>query len=471
MPTFHGQTVDVSEGFEGAFPNTGWTETDASGKLSQSATAVFEGTNGMLYDYTGAADAYLTYDTGADRTSLSLGCWFRMPAYAAFGGLGIIVSVLNTATDQVLRICAGRNAGDNSYQIAVRANNGTFSTAIGLSPSTWYWLTAKLVNGGNLSLNVYDTSQTLVGAQTVACGAFSGRTVIVGAYSGFAAAANTYWDDIVIDYTAAAFPLLGWATGVTGTGAVTAEPATASASGSPVASGAAAPSAPAATVSGAGTPTITGTAAPSAPAATADGTGTPRLTGGSEGEAPPADVDGEGTPVIAGTGSVSAQPASVAASGWPVATGTASVSDAPATAAAAGTPVITGSGAATAAPADVSGSGAEPGPITGDGAVSAPPATVDASGTPIVAGSGTAQAPAPTAAGAGTPVSVGQGAVSSEPGSGVGSGTPVISGTAAVTAPAASVQASEEAQPVYDVIVAAAVRTSRTGVTAVRSGY
>lgn len=213
MPTFHGQTVDVAEGFEGTFPNTGWTETDASGKLSQSATATFEGTYGMLYDPTGAADACVSYDTGADRASLSLGFWFWMPTYTGWGGLGIMTSVRNAATDEVLRICAGRNAGSSAYEIAVRSNAGTFSTVIGIAPSTWYWVTAKLVNGGNLTLSVYDTSHVLVGTQTVACGSFSGRHVSVGAYSAFVATANAYWDDIVIDYTAAAFPLLGWDAG------------------------------------------------------------------------------------------------------------------------------------------------------------------------------------------------------------------------------------------------------------------
>lgn len=214
MPTFYGQTVDVAEDFEGSYPNSGWSETDASGKLSQSATAVYEGTNGMLYDYTGAADAYITYDTGADRTALSVGFWFRMPAYTAWAGLGLIMSVRSSgAEDQVIRLSAGRNSGTNAYEIAARANGGSFTTAIGLAASTWYWVTVKLVNGGDISLSVYNTAETLIATQTVACGAFSGRYVSVGAYSAFSATANAYWDNIVIDYTTAAFPLLGWATG------------------------------------------------------------------------------------------------------------------------------------------------------------------------------------------------------------------------------------------------------------------
>lgn len=216
-----------------------------------------------------------------------------------------------------------------------------------------------------------------------------------------------------------AFGDLG-ASGVTGTGALTAAPATASGSGALSLTGAGslvasvATLAAAATValtgtgsldaqpaslSGAATVTATGTGSPTAAPAALGGAGALSLTGTGTLTATPAALDGSGTLTLTGTGALTATPATLSGSGNVGSTiaGTGTLTAAPATLTGAGTLALTGTGSLTAAPAALTGTGTVLAPVTGSGDLAASPAILAGTGVIVIDGSGQLTAPAATA--------------------------------------------------------------------------
>lgn len=232
--------------------------------------------------------------------------------------------------------------------------------------------------------------------------------------------------------TVAAFPYA--ASGVTGTAAAEAPPATASVSGTPIVAGSAAATAAAADVDAAGTPAISGAAAAQAPTAAADAAGAPIVSGSGDTDAPAATAAAQGTPVVTGTADASAPPATADANDQQDAIGTVDASAPAASASASGTPVIVGSAAGEA-----------------------PAAAADASGAPVVAGQVAADAPAADAQVLGTVVVPGAIAADAPAASASAAGTPVIAGSVSAVAPAATVDADEVVPAIPDVVVAGTV--------------
>jgi hypothetical protein len=219
MATYQGQTVDVYEDFEDAL-GAGWTETDVNSVLNPNDSAAkYAGTNGMSWDPTGAYAAQVVYDTGSNRSSVSLGYWFRLPTQAIWEYGGVSPFIMDDGASENCRLYfGGTGASPQVYNARLRNNVGTYSSEIIIPASNvWYWITIQMVQNGNLSLSIYNASQAQVGSTvTVAAGNLTFRTFRLQS-SSLVSTIPTYWDDFILDYTDATFPLLGWSVAGAGT--------------------------------------------------------------------------------------------------------------------------------------------------------------------------------------------------------------------------------------------------------------
>lgn len=216
MPTFHGQTVDLWEDFEDAL-GAGWTAADPDTNLSLAAGAAYAGAQGFRMDQNGASGtpdaAYESYNTGAERTDLSVGFWYRGPAYTGDPENAIIFNWGNS-NGGTTNVRAYWRKASGVYRLAIRGT--AFSTGVTVSTATWYWVTIDLNKNGTCTLRVYDTTGTQVGSDdTCTANNSACNYLIVGATSVGARDENVNhdWDDFVADWTDATWPLLGWDTG------------------------------------------------------------------------------------------------------------------------------------------------------------------------------------------------------------------------------------------------------------------
>lgn len=219
MATYQGQTVDVYEDFEDS-TQTGWTKTDGSGVLTTYGAAAAQypgstGSGGMLWDAAGNHAANLQYASGSNNSSMSFGFWYYMPAQAAWEGRNYAFCAYDVAVNEVYKLYIGGNADSPiTYSAIIRNTAGDWSTAITLpSADTWYWLTGQAVQNGDMSISVYNTSNTQVGVtRTTTTGNFATREYRL-AGNNPVTAGDVYWDDFCLDITDATFPLLGWTVG------------------------------------------------------------------------------------------------------------------------------------------------------------------------------------------------------------------------------------------------------------------
>src|SRR5262249_53920685 len=104
------------------------------------------------------------------------------------------------------------NGGGGVYALNIEASkSGTHhSPNIVITPGATYWCVLKAdYVGGTAYLNVYDTQQTLVGAvtTTMTTGEDVNEISIGNGEFGTASGATSYFENMVIDYTQAVFPL------------------------------------------------------------------------------------------------------------------------------------------------------------------------------------------------------------------------------------------------------------------------
>ena len=161
------------------------------------------GTRGLRYDVS-QTSRYAAYNWSTTSSSVSVGFFYKITVsdtnyYSVFninGQTGLDYAVLNIH-DGAMRLEVGS-------QIS--------SAPISISPDTWYWVTMQYNAGGTHHLQVYDTTNwTLIGDISNGAtgndspgGISMGRT---GSETGYPSA-YWYYDNIVVDYVTAKFPIV-----------------------------------------------------------------------------------------------------------------------------------------------------------------------------------------------------------------------------------------------------------------------
>lgn len=219
MATFYGQTVDVYEDFEDAL-GAGWTETDTDTNVApNSTTQKKEGAAAAEFDFNGVTDggesSYLGYDIGGAVDPASYGFWLYCDGGADATFTHELIALASVPTSMGTYACKlylYRSAA-GAYAIRFRGASG-YDTDSAISTATWYWVTVKTVRNDTCSMNIYSAAQALLYERTVT-GYDNGGLDSLTFGSGGTTNVNEkiYFDELVIDWTSAAFPLLGWAVG------------------------------------------------------------------------------------------------------------------------------------------------------------------------------------------------------------------------------------------------------------------
>lgn len=202
-----------------------WSIVDLNSRLSMSASAemTFEGkingitdvsgTRGMRYESPIDFDpGRIVYQFSTRKSTVSAGVAFKFPTeyVGSFeGGQPDLLVIRNILGTNELYVKLVDNNGGRFHLFTVESN---YSDAILVEPETWYWITVTY--GPDLhKLRVYDMStgdqvgeeQTLPGAGAVNEEA---ATVILGSLIGDTGGGGPFdFDDLVLDWTDASFPL------------------------------------------------------------------------------------------------------------------------------------------------------------------------------------------------------------------------------------------------------------------------
>jgi hypothetical protein len=218
---FPDYSYDVYEDFEDAL-GAPWTEVDGDNNLDpNNAAAKYYGSYGMrindVGDTAGKDIAYILGNFGAAKTAISIGFWYKIPnASDAWWGAHkkIIFGQDNDGYPFIVEMYDAQQ-GAAPY-IRIR-NDGTYSDPINLTVNTWYWVTIKAVQNDTCYMRAYNEDHDQVGNEVTVTG--EDKTCQYLFFGNVTAPAwddtglNIDWDDLVIDYTDATFPLLGWETG------------------------------------------------------------------------------------------------------------------------------------------------------------------------------------------------------------------------------------------------------------------
>lgn len=289
--------------------------------------------------------------------------------------------------------------------------SGAIVQSVGVRPSAATSCSAPFTNTVNTANTVYG-AVAIAAREAITAGSgwtASGLTdigspasALIGEYA-LSALQNitASWTTSTANFIVGAEVKVAASTGVTGTGSLTATPATASGSGTVTATGSGTLTAAPATLTGSGTATVTGSGSLTAATATASGTGTTTVTGSGTPTAESATVSGSGTVTATGSGTLTAAPATLSGSGTvgSVVTGTGDLTAPAATATGAGTTTVTGTGALTPTAAALSGTGTLT--VVGAAELTAQAATLAASGLVPLLGSGALTAAPATLSGTG----------------------------------------------------------------------
>jgi hypothetical protein len=165
------------------------------------------GTLGMAYNLANGAVGYTAWILPTAQSSLSFGLWYKTGQPGDWVEGPHFITLFNAAAGPLERLSDERSSQDNSRQIRV----SPLDVAVGVNDNTWYWCTVKWVEGGLGSFSVYDASLNLVGTTTFTDGGGSpAQQILLGDSEGTTGEAGetTYFDDLIVDYTYANFPLI-----------------------------------------------------------------------------------------------------------------------------------------------------------------------------------------------------------------------------------------------------------------------
>jgi hypothetical protein len=166
------------------------------------------GTLGMAYNLANGGDGYITWTPPSALTSFSFGLWYKTGQPGAYTEGPHFITLFNATYGDMERLSDERSSSDNSRQIRVSPLDVAVT---GVADNTWYWCTVKWVEGGAGSFSVYDASLNLVGTVTFTDSInFAAQQIQLGNTSATTAEAGetTYFDDLIVDYTHANFPLI-----------------------------------------------------------------------------------------------------------------------------------------------------------------------------------------------------------------------------------------------------------------------
>jgi hypothetical protein len=233
-------TVDVWEDFDIASLTTGnldtndhatgqtWTLTNPSSLLSVSTSGETPmlstvngqsgtgGTKGLSYNCNATGIAgYAQCAFPAAKNSVSFGFWFQYPA--SFNGTFTEHDILQVETTlgnkNVYIKLADGNLGTNIQSIHIFNPTDNYSPGIAVSPVTWYWISVQYLTNiasTGMKVRVFNSVGTQVGIENTRGTAADSGVVNckIGSQIGGAAFVGTmYYDDLVIDYTNAVYPL------------------------------------------------------------------------------------------------------------------------------------------------------------------------------------------------------------------------------------------------------------------------
>lgn len=164
------------------------------------------GTNGLAVDFTSGTLSYVG-ETFSDTNNVSASVWVKCPSFAVDASPQIFM-ILDGSSNEQTNMRWRRVSG--VYDFSVKASSGSF-TSIGaaLTPDAWYWLTVQFKKNTTCSFSVFDANGVQVGStvtdnDTTNTQAAKAR---IGNLGSTVAAATFYFDDLVIDYSTAVFPL------------------------------------------------------------------------------------------------------------------------------------------------------------------------------------------------------------------------------------------------------------------------
>jgi hypothetical protein len=165
------------------------------------------GNRGMAYSLANGGAGNIQWSLPASQSTFSFGLWYKTGQPGPWVEGPHLVTLYNWGAGNLLRLSDERSSGNNARQIRV----SPLDNAVTVTDNTWYWLTMKWTQHGAGTFNVYDTSFNLVGSvnftdtfNSPAQAILLGNTSPTPGQPGI----TTYYDDFIIDYTDANFPLL-----------------------------------------------------------------------------------------------------------------------------------------------------------------------------------------------------------------------------------------------------------------------
>lgn len=190
-----------------------WSVTDTGAQLSTSSTgqksftslingSSDSGTRGMAKVYTSAATASPTFDIGSGNTkaNVSHSFWFR---YSGNPTINKRVSLLYGTSTECLR-------ADFQYLTdTIGFNGGANSNGVALSENTFYRIEIDFTQNATCYGRVYSVMDAQVGDEFTATGANQAMRYwqIFGSAEAVDSGITLYWDNLIIDWTDATYPL------------------------------------------------------------------------------------------------------------------------------------------------------------------------------------------------------------------------------------------------------------------------
>jgi hypothetical protein len=166
------------------------------------------GARGLVYNLGPGGQGWIQWNLPGDKHSLSFGLWYRTYHASPWDEGPHFITLYNNVYGPMERFSDERSGGTNQRQVRVSPLDNAIS---GIFDNTWYWFTMKWVQNGSGVAQVYDTHLNLIGSVTFSDSInLPVQAILLGSSisEGGRPGQTIYFDDLVVDYTNAAFPLL-----------------------------------------------------------------------------------------------------------------------------------------------------------------------------------------------------------------------------------------------------------------------
>ena len=199
-----------------------WQVVNSSGSLSavaaaQDTVAGSTGSRGIQYNSpSNNPPDHLVWALPATKTQVSLGMYYctsdQSSSVFNFQEGPHFLGFASNSFGDLWRLVDERNSIDNSRSIRISPTGPVGSVKIDVADNTCYWLAFRYVKSGTVDFSLYDTNLNLI--QHVSTPETFGQnvdTLFLGSDLESATASTFYnlrFDDLIVDYTNATFPLL-----------------------------------------------------------------------------------------------------------------------------------------------------------------------------------------------------------------------------------------------------------------------